>query len=188
MPITGPWYVTVTAVREYLEIKGLNRDDEGSDFATAEQELTEMACKIVESGKAGRDLDSGAIQYRGGRPLRLRLTVNPAPRREGGKPQLVRVQPDHEQRGPGPYSVPNGVNPPKRVRDAEKAKRAGGPSGAPGTHAYGSYPIRAPDDEREAWRRAAAAAGCWRIWRNTAMPRPAKCSANSARFSRGSTR
>lgn len=151
MPTTGPWYITVAAVREYLAIKGLDPNDEGDDYSTAERELVEQARAIVAAGKPGRDLDSGAIQYRGGRPMRLRLTVMPAPRREGSKPQLVRVQPDHEGRGTGPYAVPNKVNPPKRARS--------GPSGTPGTHAYGSYPIRAPDDEREAWRRAADAAG-----------------------------
>lgn len=159
MPVQGPWYITVAAVKELMAIKGLRVADAGPDFDACEEELITQARAIVDSGKAGRELDSGAIQYRGGRPLRLRLTVNPAPRREGGKPQLVRVQADHEGRPAGAYTVPNKVNPPKRVREAEAAKRQGGPSGAPGVHAYGSYPLRAPDDEREAWRRAAERAG-----------------------------
>lgn len=156
MPIEGPWYIAVAAVREYLAITGLDPDDEGRDYDTAERELVEIAREVVRSGKTGAELDSGAIRYRGPRPLRLRLTVVPSPRREGGKPQLVRVQPDHESRAAGSYTVPNRVTPPKRVRD-ERAKRSGG--GPPGTHAHGSYPLRAPDEEREAWRRAAEAAG-----------------------------
>lgn len=123
MPITGPWYISVAAVRELLEIKGLDRNDEGDDFTAAEQELQAIAQSVVDAKKEGTALESGAIRYRGPRPLRLRLTVMPAPRREGSLPQLVRVQPDHEGRPQGAYTVPNRVTPPKRVRDAERTKR-----------------------------------------------------------------
>lgn len=101
--IAGPWYITVSAVKELMVIKGLRVADDGPDFDACEDDLVAQARAIVDSGKAGRELDSGAIQYRGGRPLRLRLTVMPAPRREGSLPQLVRVQPDHEARR-GPYT------------------------------------------------------------------------------------
>lgn len=174
MPIQGPWYISVAAVRELLAIKGLDPDDEGSDFSDAERDLDEQARAIVAAGKAGRDLDSGAVQYRGGRPLRLRLTVAQAPRREGGKPQLVRVQADHEGRSAGPYTVPNRVAPPKRVREAEAAKRQGGPSGAPGTHANKGVVVRPDPADLAAWDDAAAAAGQTRhAWIVAALRRAA---------------
>lgn len=162
MPTQGPWYISATAVRELMAIKGLPTADDGDAFEACELELIELARSIVASGKPGKDLDSGGIRYRGPNPLRLRLTVMPAPRREGSKPQLVQVRPDHEGRAPGLYKQVNKTKP-QSVRDAAKAAKqalaAGAASPASSAPAYGSHQLLAPDDEREAWRRAAERAG-----------------------------
>lgn len=96
----GPWYITPSAVRELLAIKG--KRDTAEQRELAEAELLEIAIKVTTGDQQGRELDSGATQYRGPRPLRLRLTVVPSERVDG-PPVLVRVQPDHEGRA-GPYT------------------------------------------------------------------------------------
>jgi hypothetical protein len=101
--IQGPWYVTVSAVRDYLRIRGKPESDDGPDFEQAESELVELARAIVATGKSGVELDSGAYRFRGPKPLRLRLTVTYDKRPEGNLPQLVAVAPDHEARV-GAYS------------------------------------------------------------------------------------
>lgn len=180
----GPWYISVTAVRELLEIKGLDRDDDGADFSAAERELDEQARAIVAAGKAPRELDSGALQYRGGRPLRLRLTINPTPRREGSKPQLIRVQADHEGRvGAYTRSAPerrtghslSGSESARLDDDADAAqRRRGGPSGTPGTHANKGVVVRPDPADLAAWDKAAAAGGQTRhAWIIAALRRAA---------------
>lgn len=95
--MTGPWYITPTAVRELLAIKCLRDAYDGPQYEQCEDELREAARTVATGEQQGRPLDSGATQYRGPRPLRLRLTVAP-PRPGQPLPQLVRVQPDHEGR------------------------------------------------------------------------------------------
>ena len=92
-----PWYITATAVRDYLSITRQPTVDDGPIFDAAEAELIEQAIAIVKAGKVPQQFDSGALQFRGGRPLRLRYIVTPAPRKEGDLPQLVRVKPSHER-------------------------------------------------------------------------------------------
>ena len=96
----GPWYITPTAARELLAIRG--ERDTPDALAVAEADLDTIARGIVDAGKEGTTLDSGGTRYRGPRPLRLRLTIVPG-ERAGSLPVLVRVQPDHEQRR-GPYT------------------------------------------------------------------------------------
>jgi len=76
--LIGPWYISVRAVREYLAI--VRRQESEESFARAEGELADMAQKLVERGAEPRRLDSGLLQYRGGRPPRLRLSVSEAAR------------------------------------------------------------------------------------------------------------
>lgn len=92
----GPWYISARAVREYLAILGRTETDEA--FFAAEDELVEISTRVVERGTAGRELPSGLRQYRGGRPLRLRLVVSTEARPEGPAHQLVSVLPDCERR------------------------------------------------------------------------------------------
>lgn len=92
-----PWYISAAAVRDYLRITGQAVVDDGPIWDAAEQELIDHAIAIVRDRKEGRQLDSGALQYRGGRPLRLRYLVVPTPRHEGDLPQLVRVKPASER-------------------------------------------------------------------------------------------
>lgn len=96
----GPWYITPSAVRELLAIKGERDTPEQRELAEAE--LLDIAGKITAGAQQGKPLDSGATQYRGPRPLRLRLTVVPGERADS-LPVLVRVQPDHEGRA-GAYT------------------------------------------------------------------------------------
>jgi hypothetical protein len=95
MAPTPPWRITVTAVEQYLDVRGWRDDAEGRE--RAERELQAIALDVMGKQQPGRPLDTGATQYRGPRPLRLRLTVTPP---SGGEPlpQLVRVQPAFEGR------------------------------------------------------------------------------------------
>lgn len=93
MPIPShncPWNITDSAARDLLRITGRGPNE----LVTALAELRQFARDIVASEKAPRELDSGRLQYRTGRPLRARLIVEP------GQPSstLVQVLPDHAQR------------------------------------------------------------------------------------------
>jgi hypothetical protein len=94
-PARGPWYISARAVRDYLALRGRQIVDDGPAWDRAERELIEMAAATVASGREPRALDTGALRYRGPKPLRLGLVVVPAPRVEGDLPQLVRVLPSH---------------------------------------------------------------------------------------------
>ena len=97
MPIRGNWYLTVKAVREYMEICGLSGplESDNPEFVRAERELVE----ISQTAKPADTplTDSGGVIYRvwvespKGR-LRLELTVMPWTRPEGDASQLVRVR------------------------------------------------------------------------------------------------
>lgn len=89
MPVSGPWYITITAAEEYLRLLGRPVTDETRARAT--EELAEIAARTVVSGRRPRRLDSGALRYRGPRPGRLGLIVVEESRPEGRLPQLVRV-------------------------------------------------------------------------------------------------
>lgn len=92
----GPWYVSARAVREYLALTGRPPVDDGPVWDEAEDELIDIAERTVAADRRPRVLRSGLVQYRGPRPLRLRLIVAPKPRAEGSLPQLVQVLPEHE--------------------------------------------------------------------------------------------
>ena len=91
MPITGPWYISARAVRDYLALMGREVVDDGPIFDRAAKELSAIATQLAAKGPTVTEQDSGALVYREGRPRRWRYTVQPAPREEGGAPQLVRV-------------------------------------------------------------------------------------------------
>lgn len=93
--VRGPWYVTAAACRDYQRLAGL--DDTEAGFAVAEDALISMAVETVGSGRSPSVMRSGALRYRGPRPLRLTLIVTPDPRPEGELPQLVRVLGPHNR-------------------------------------------------------------------------------------------
>lgn len=94
MTASGPWYLSARAVREYGRLARLDTStDDGFDRAAmALQEYVAQAHHV-------RDQDNGLQLWRGPRPLRLRLLVSTATRREGPLPQLVTVLPA-SARGP----------------------------------------------------------------------------------------
>lgn len=95
MTACGPWYITAAACRDYMAITGLPDTEAG--FAAAEDALIELASATVASGRVPAPMRSGALRYRGPRPLRLTLIVTPDPRPEGELPQLVRVLGPHNR-------------------------------------------------------------------------------------------
>lgn len=98
MTIRGPWYISAAAVRDYMRIAGLSPADDGPDWDLAERELLRQARAIVEAGKQGRELEANRYQFRGGKPLRLRMIVSFERKAEGDLPQLIAVLPDHAGR------------------------------------------------------------------------------------------
>jgi hypothetical protein len=88
-PVRKPWQLTLSAIGKYRAIVA-----GGVSEAQARRALNELAQRCTEAKAVPRELDNGAIEYRGGRPLRLRLIVI----REGESLRLVDVLPDHEQR------------------------------------------------------------------------------------------
>lgn len=121
-PARGPWYISARAVRDYAGILVLRASgssgafpwweefrgdlqaiasgslDEGLVWDRLAVNLQRMAEETVASGRRPKAMDSGALRYRGPKPLRLVLVVVPAPRLEGDLPQLVRVLASHERR------------------------------------------------------------------------------------------
>ncbi len=103
--ISRPWYISASAVRDYLAIKGLAAaSPDGPEFERAEAELLAMAADCVQAERRKLEprkpklLDSGAYRYRGPAPRRLMLIVSYDKRREGHLPQLIRVLPESERR------------------------------------------------------------------------------------------
>lgn len=96
---TWRWYLTIAAVRDYMQIARLSGplEEDNSDFLRAQEDLgrASLTARLVE----GKETASGAQIYRlnvqlpkvSRRILRLEFTVAPAPRTEGSLPQLVRV-------------------------------------------------------------------------------------------------
>jgi hypothetical protein len=70
-------------------------------LARAEGELIRIAEETVASGRKPRRLRSGALCYRGPRPLRLGLVVTTGRRPEGELPQLVRALRKSQEDGGG---------------------------------------------------------------------------------------
>lgn len=93
----GPWYITASAVHDYAALARLGDSADDDVFARAEVALMELAEETVASGRKPRLMDSGALVYRGPRPLRLGLVVVTERRPEGPLPQLVRVLPEHNR-------------------------------------------------------------------------------------------
>jgi hypothetical protein len=84
----GPWYITPSAVRDYLRIRGWSEPD----FERGHADLLKIAEEIAASGKQPAMLDNGFLRYRTGRAHgRMGLVVSPVPRVEGDLPQLVAV-------------------------------------------------------------------------------------------------
>lgn len=102
----GPWYISASAVRDYLRITGRPVVEDGPEFERAERELIDVARNCVASDRQVRHLRSGLLQYRGPRPLKLRLIVSEAPAPEGTLPQLVQVLPQSPRVAPGQQHPP----------------------------------------------------------------------------------
>ncbi len=94
--MTWRWYLTIAAVRQYMELASLHGALENCnpDFVLAQDALGDLSL----TAKLARTppTKSGASLYRGkvtiaGKRRRIELTVMPAGREEGDKPQLVRV-------------------------------------------------------------------------------------------------
>ena len=94
--MTWNWYITIAAVRQYMDLAGLagELEEDNPDFLRAQEALGELslAAKYV----IGKDTESGAAIYRGkvtigGKRRRIECTVMPVPRKEGSLPQLLRI-------------------------------------------------------------------------------------------------
>lgn len=100
MSITGIWYITHTALEQYLDLTGrpllLSDDDQRAD---AEGELRQQIAEAhyVKEGRAPH-----TELWRGPPPKRLRFLVRMPARREGDAPQLVRVEGSHAGQQGGP--------------------------------------------------------------------------------------
>jgi hypothetical protein len=86
-----PWILSRGAVREYRTLRGGGISD-----AVARAELEAMALDCVTSSRVPRELPSGLIQFRGPKPLRLRLVVAPPDRHSNERSKLIQVLPEHE--------------------------------------------------------------------------------------------
>ncbi len=105
------WYLTIDAVRQYMDAVGLAGplEPDNPDFAAAEDALGQLSltARPVDAPPSA----SGAVLYRGwleistkgrtakdragghkGRRRRVECTVMPARRAEGDLPQLIRVR------------------------------------------------------------------------------------------------
>jgi len=91
--VRGPWYITVRAVRDYLAIQHRPDVMGGPVFERAEDELIAMTTEAASSGRDPKIMQTGALLFKGPRPLRLRFVVVMTPRDEGDAPQLVNVWP-----------------------------------------------------------------------------------------------
>lgn len=90
--IEGPWYVTIAAMEQYLQMRGVNparatRDQQDRAIG----DLLAMARRALASDRIPTRTKSGMLSYRGPRPERLTLVVSDDERPEGDLPQLVGV-------------------------------------------------------------------------------------------------
>ncbi len=94
--MTWRWYLTIAAVRQYMDLAGLRGklEDDNPDFVRAQEALGELSLTAKPARTA--ETKSGAVIYRGkitiaGKRRRIECTVMPIPRVEGELPQLLRV-------------------------------------------------------------------------------------------------
>lgn len=91
------WYITATAVKEYMALAGMPEADDGDDFCAAQEALGELsltarlALDASERERNGSQIYRGKVTIRGKR-RRIECTVMPPVRAEGPLPQLVRVR------------------------------------------------------------------------------------------------
>lgn len=93
------WYITIAAVRQWMNIAGLSGEleDTNPQFLAAQERLRQLS---LEARAVGKTLHTGAEVYRSagqvetrpGWKVRLQYLVMPAPRAEGALPQLVSVR------------------------------------------------------------------------------------------------
>lgn len=95
--LDSPWYISAKAVKDYLAITGRPDDDGGPEWERAEKELVSIARQLIADGKLGKPQRSGAVEYRGRKPMRLRIIVSFERRAEGDKPQMIAVRAAHQQ-------------------------------------------------------------------------------------------
>lgn len=94
MTVTGPWYISARAVREYHRIAtGSTSDPDDEQFDAAAIELGEA----VRRAHFSRTQRNGLQLWRLSGTPRLRLLVSTQRRQEGELPQLVNVLPEHDQ-------------------------------------------------------------------------------------------
>jgi hypothetical protein len=93
-----PWYMTIAAMRQYMRIAGYggSAEETNPNFTAAERELgAHCAAAHLTSQKTASGVQiyrTGRVTVgRSGRKTRLQFSVAPAPRAEGGKPQLVSI-------------------------------------------------------------------------------------------------
>jgi UDP-glucose 4-epimerase len=86
--MSGPWYITPAAVRDYLHIRGWAEEQ----FESAQDNLIDLAKEMVAGGKQPVIDAKECLRYRTGRVHgRMTLVVSTVPRFEGDLPQLIAV-------------------------------------------------------------------------------------------------
>jgi hypothetical protein len=89
--VKSPWRITSEAARKYGAMA------HETDIEQVEDALVATAIDATTSQHTPRELDNGSIQYRGPKPLRLRLIVVPPDRRSDSElPALVDVLSAHK--------------------------------------------------------------------------------------------
>ncbi|HEX7313271.1 MAG TPA: hypothetical protein VF297_05095 [Pyrinomonadaceae bacterium] len=84
----GPWFITPSAVRDYLRIRGWSE----SDYERGLADLIEISTEVVAEGKQPTEIGDGRLRYRTGRARgRMGLVINEYPQQEGDLPQLLAV-------------------------------------------------------------------------------------------------
>lgn len=98
--MTCPWYITRTAVDDYVRLTRKASEVDNATWEACEDELmreSELAHRVMGEDGQPRSLDSGAQLWRGGKPLRLQFVVSTEPHPNGQLPQLVRVLGSHRR-------------------------------------------------------------------------------------------
>lgn len=95
-----PWYISASAVRDYLRIRRRPVVDDGPEWDRAERELIDLAIDAVRREQIGQStpkktrLDDEAKIYRATNSQgKLQFVVSEHRRSEGNLPQLVAVWP-----------------------------------------------------------------------------------------------
>jgi len=95
---TWRWYITIAAIRQWMDLTGRTGalEEDNPAFLAAERELGDLSLTAKLAVEASERQRSGASIYRGtaqvnGRSVRAECTVMPPLRGEGKLPQLVRV-------------------------------------------------------------------------------------------------